>query len=47
MTLSGRTALVTGGNAGLGFEMCRGLARAGARVLVNGRDVARTAAAEW
>ena len=43
--LTGRTALVTGGNAGLGLEMCRGLARAGARVLVNGRDVARTAAA--
>ncbi len=45
MTLSGRTALVTGGNAGLGLEMCRGLARAGARVLVNGRDTDRTAAA--
>lgn len=45
MTLAGRTALVTGGNRGLGLEMCRGLARAGARVLVNGRDPDRTAAA--
>ena len=45
VTLSGRTALVTGGNAGLGLEMCRGLARAGARVLVNGRDPERTAVA--
>ena len=45
MSPTGRTALVTGGNAGLGLEMCRGLARAGARVLVNGRDPERTAAA--
>jgi gluconate 5-dehydrogenase len=45
VTLSGRTALVTGGNAGLGLEMCRGLGRAGARVLVNGRHPERTAAA--
>jgi gluconate 5-dehydrogenase len=43
--LSGKTALVTGGNHGLGLEMCRGLARAGARVLVNGRDPDRTRAA--
>ena len=40
-----RTALVTGGNGGLGLEMCRGLGRAGARVLVNGRDPERTQAA--
>lgn len=44
-SLAGRTALVTGGNRGLGLEMCRGLGRAGARVLVNGRDLARTSAA--
>jgi gluconate 5-dehydrogenase len=43
--LSGRTALVTGGNSGLGLQMCRGLAVAGARVLVNGRDPDRTRAA--
>lgn len=45
MTLAGKTALVTGGNRGLGLQMCRGLARAGARVLVNGRDPVRTASA--
>ncbi|MGW0837973.1 SDR family oxidoreductase [Streptomyces prunicolor] len=36
--LGGRTALVTGSVRGLGLEMARGLARAGARVLINGRD---------
>ena len=43
--LTGRTALVTGGNRGLGLEMCRGLGQAGARVLVNGRDRERAASA--
>jgi len=37
-SLDGRVALVTGAGRGLGFEIARGLARAGARVLVNGRD---------
>ena len=36
--LSGRVALVTGSTQGLGFEMAKGLAGAGAHVLVNGRD---------
>lgn len=35
---TGRTALVTGSVRGLGREMARGLAEAGARVIVNGRD---------
>ena len=35
--LSGMTALVTGGGSGLGYAMARGLAEAGARVLLNGR----------
>jgi gluconate 5-dehydrogenase len=39
-TLGGRTALVTGSVRGLGLEMARGLARAGARVILNGRDPA-------
>lgn len=43
--LTGHTALVTGGNAGLGLAMARGLARAGASVAIWGRDVARNAAA--
>lgn len=37
-SLAGRTALVTGSVRGLGLEMARGLARAGARVVLNGRD---------
>ncbi|MEW6257870.1 MAG: SDR family oxidoreductase [Pseudomonadota bacterium] len=43
--LSGRTALVTGATSGLGYEMARALAQAGAQVWVNGRDAARAAAA--
>lgn len=35
--LDGRTALVTGSARGLGLDMARALARAGALVLVNGR----------
>ncbi|MGW4561483.1 SDR family oxidoreductase [Streptomyces sp. NPDC004561] len=38
--LDGRTALVTGSARGLGLEMARGLAGAGARVVLNGRDPA-------
>jgi len=37
-SLAGRAALVTGSVRGLGLEMARGLARAGARVVLNGRD---------
>jgi gluconate 5-dehydrogenase len=36
--LTGRTALVTGSVRGLGLEMARGLAAAGARAVLNGRD---------
>lgn len=39
--LSGRTALVTGGTAGIGFEVARLFVRAGATVIVTGRDAAR------
>jgi NAD(P)-dependent dehydrogenase (short-subunit alcohol dehydrogenase family) len=43
-----RTALVTGGNRGIGLEVCRQLARKGLRVWLAARDVAagREAAAE-
>ncbi|MFJ9560289.1 SDR family oxidoreductase [Streptomyces fuscichromogenes] len=44
-TLTGRTALVTGSVRGLGLEMARGLAGAGARVILNGRDAATLEAA--
>lgn len=43
--LSGRTALVTGSSAGIGFALARGLARAGAAVILNARDEARLEAA--
>lgn len=37
-SLAGRTALVTGSARGLGLAMVRGLANAGARVILNGRE---------
>ena len=43
--LSGRVAIVTGGNGGLGLGMALGLARAGASIVVAGRDQAKTARA--
>ena len=39
--LAGRTALVTGSSRGLGRAMAEDLAKAGARILVNGTDAAR------
>jgi gluconate 5-dehydrogenase len=42
-SLRSRVALVTGGRRGLGLAMATSLARAGAHVLVNGRDIARLA----
>ena len=42
-SLHGRVALVTGAARGLGLAMATCLARAGARVLVNGREPARLA----
>jgi len=41
LQLSGRTALVTGSTAGIGFAIARMLAGEGARVIVNGRTEAR------
>jgi NAD(P)-dependent dehydrogenase (short-subunit alcohol dehydrogenase family) len=39
--LSGKTAVVTGSTAGIGHAIARGLAAAGARVVVNGRSQAK------
>jgi gluconate 5-dehydrogenase len=44
-SLEGRVVLITGARRGLGLEMARGMAAAGARVGVNGRDPALTLAA--
>jgi 2-deoxy-D-gluconate 3-dehydrogenase len=43
--LKGKVALVTGGNGGIGLGMARGLAQAGAAVVVSGRSAAKNAAA--
>ena len=43
--LTGKVAIVTGGNGGIGFGMARGLAKAGARVVVAGRNEEKSNAA--
>src|SRR5688572_11760524 len=43
--LGGRVAIVTGGNGGIGLGMARGLARAGAAIVVAARNADKSAAA--
>ena len=43
--LSGHTAIITGGNGGLGLAMARGLAKAGANVAIWARNAEKNAAA--
>jgi 2-dehydro-3-deoxy-D-gluconate 5-dehydrogenase len=43
--LSGRVALVTGGNGGIGLGMAQGMADAGATIMVAGRNAEKNAAA--
>ena len=43
--LTGRVAIVTGGNGGIGLGMAKGMAAAGAAVVVAGRDAAKNDAA--
>ena len=41
--LAGKTALITGSSQGIGFALAKGLADAGATVVINGRDKAKVA----
>jgi 2-deoxy-D-gluconate 3-dehydrogenase len=43
--LTGKVAIVTGGNGGIGLGMARGLAQAGAAVAIAGRQAGKSAAA--
>lgn len=43
--LTGKVAIVTGGNGGIGFGMAKGLARAGASIAVVGRNEKKSAQA--
>ena len=43
--LKGRRALITGSSQGIGLALAKGLAEAGAAVILNGRDVTKLAAA--
>ncbi len=43
--LSGKRALITGSSQGIGLALAKGLAEAGANVILNGRDVAKLSAA--
>ena len=46
--LSGKVAIVTGGNGGIGLGMAQGLAQAGAKVVILGRNTAKSQeAAQW
>lgn len=44
-SLSGRRALITGSSQGIGFALAKGLAEAGAEIVLNGRDTGKLEAA--
>ncbi len=44
-SLQGHSALITGSSQGIGFALAHGLAKAGARIILNGRDADKLAAA--
>ena len=39
--LSGKTALITGSSQGIGYALAEGLAKAGAQIILNGRNAAK------
>ncbi len=41
--LTGKTALITGSSQGIGYALAKGLAQAGARIILNGRDANKLA----
>ena len=41
--LTGKVAIVTGGNGGIGYGIAHGLAKAGANIVVAARDPAKNA----
>ena len=43
--LTGKTALITGSSQGIGFALAKGLAEAGASIVLNGRDAEKLAKA--
>lgn len=43
--LTGKTALITGSSQGIGYTLAEGLARAGANIVLNGRDEIKLATA--
>ncbi len=43
--LSGKTALITGSSQGIGFALAKGMAAAGAQIILNGRDTGKLEAA--
>lgn len=45
-SLQGRRALITGSSQGIGFALARGLAEAGAEIVLNGRDAGKLSAAQ-
>lgn len=44
-SLAGQQALITGSSQGIGFALAKGLAEAGASIVLNGRDAGKLAAA--
>ena len=44
-SLNGKRALITGSSQGIGYALAQGLAKAGAKIVLNGRDLKKLAAA--